>query len=125
MTTIHSPSAEIFNLFDRIIILSDGYTFYNDTPLNASKYLQNLGIKFGKYVNPADWLIKLANDPKAINEDLTLEKLVSDHGVNYRHISQVERTSMFQTNLISKNFIKKSQERSVGFLRQCQLLFVR
>ena len=63
LTTIHSPSSEIFNIFDRIIILSDGYTFYNDSPANASKFLLGLNIKFGKYVNPADWLIKLANDP--------------------------------------------------------------
>ena len=63
MTTIHSPSAEIFNIFDRIIIISDGNTIFNDTPKNASSYLKKLNIKFGKYVNPADWLIKLANGP--------------------------------------------------------------
>jgi hypothetical protein len=76
-----------------------------------------LGIKFGKYVNPADWLIKLANDPQSVNPDLTLQKLVGQNEQGYRHMSQIEKTTMFQTNLVSKNFIKKSQERSVSFAR--------
>lgn len=101
LTTIHSPSSEIFNIFDRIIILSDGYTFYNDKPGKASQYLLGLNIKFGKYVNPADWLIKLANDPQSINADLSLEILVDQYEKRYSHLTKIERATMFQTGLVS------------------------
>ena len=29
IATIHQPSAEIFNIFDRVILLADGFTIYN------------------------------------------------------------------------------------------------
>ena len=28
IATIHQPSGEIFNLFDRLMVLQDGYTIY-------------------------------------------------------------------------------------------------
>ena len=38
IATIHQPSGEIFQLFDRIIFLSEGYVIYNGPPENASVY---------------------------------------------------------------------------------------
>ena len=125
LTTIHSPSAEVFNLFDRIIIISEGHTIFNDTPLNASPFLKKLNIKFGRYVNPADWLIKLANDPQSVNPELTVEKLAELSSKDYRHVSEIERSTMFGTGLVNKNFIRRGRERSVGFFRQFRLLWMR
>ena len=34
LATIHTPSAETFLQFDRCILLSDGYTIYNGSPLH-------------------------------------------------------------------------------------------
>jgi ABC-type multidrug transport system ATPase subunit len=72
LATIHQPSSEIFYTFDRVILLSEGFTIYNGPPSEAKVFLDNLGVKFGKYTNPADVLLKLANDPKLINKDLTI-----------------------------------------------------
>ena len=32
LATIHQPSSELFMIFDRIILLSEGYTVYNGPP---------------------------------------------------------------------------------------------
>lgn len=62
LATIHTPSAETFLQFDRCILLSDGYTIYNGSPLHIRDYFENKGFRFKKYQNLADWLLKIASD---------------------------------------------------------------
>ena len=75
LATIHQPSSEIFYTFDRVIVLADGFTIYNGPTLGVKGYLESLGVKLGKYTNPSDWLLKLANDPTLIQKNLTLKAL--------------------------------------------------
>ena len=44
MATIHQPSSEIFFRFDRVILLSEGYTIYNGPPNRVKEYFENLGL---------------------------------------------------------------------------------
>ena len=75
ITSIHAPSSEIFMKFDKVIVLSDGNQIYNDKPEAVLDYFQSLGHKLGKYVNPADELLKLANCPEKLKENLSVQKL--------------------------------------------------
>ena len=36
--TIHQPQADIFNIFDRVILLSEGYMLYNGPPSQVPEY---------------------------------------------------------------------------------------
>ena len=38
LATIHQPSAALFNVFDRVILLSEGYVIYNGPPSNVQSY---------------------------------------------------------------------------------------
>lgn len=38
LTTIHQPSSEIFTLFDKIIVLSEGNVIFNDSPMTVKTY---------------------------------------------------------------------------------------
>ena len=63
--TIHQPSAEIFNTFDRLLLLQDGFEIYQG-PINSqlAVYLgKELGCHMGKFTNPADYVIKMAQAP--------------------------------------------------------------
>ena len=60
LATIHTPSAETFLQFDRCILLADGYTIYNGSPHVIRQYFEDKGFEFKKYVNLADWLLKVA-----------------------------------------------------------------
>ena len=76
VATIHQPSSELFHRFDRVILLADGRLIYNDKPSKVSEFFQRLaGAQLGRYVNPADSLLKLANQPQSISNDLTHESL--------------------------------------------------
>ena len=62
--------------FDRVIVLCDGNQIYNDKPDMVRQFFNKLGLNFGKYTNPADQLLKLANKPESFSEDLNQEALL-------------------------------------------------
>lgn len=71
--TIHQPSSDMVNLFDRIICMSDGYMVYNGERKQMAHHYNNLGITLPRFTNPADFLIRLAIFPDQFRKDLTLE----------------------------------------------------
>ena len=65
MTTIHQPAADIFFKFDRVILLSEGYTIYNGPPDRVKSYFSDLGLKMNRFSNPADKMSNIASEPIA------------------------------------------------------------
>jgi ABC-type multidrug transport system ATPase subunit len=76
LCSIHQPSYHLFNLFDRVICLSDGHAIYNGPVSEIKSYMEsNIGIVFPKYMNPSDYLIKLAISPYLIHPLLNTDQL--------------------------------------------------
>ena len=61
--TIHQPSSDLFRLMDRVIVLHDGYEIYQGPTLEIMPYLGAMGIKTGRFMNPADFIIKTVQAP--------------------------------------------------------------
>eukprot|EP00116_Pleurobrachia_bachei_P004520 sb/3464782/ len=59
LLTIHQPSAETFGLFDKVILLKDGYTVYQGEPgLALPDFVEAGAVRpSDKYINPADYLL--------------------------------------------------------------------
>ena len=86
-------------------MLADGKTIYHDSPQNVIPFFKKLGKEFGKYKNPADQLLKLANDPKSFDMDMpSLLEQTKDFwkndeirrytGTGYRKTSVVRRANI-------------------------------
>ena len=76
IATIHQPSAPIFFLFDRVIVLSEGYCIYNGTPAGVKDYFSKLGLIMSRYSNPADKLSVIASEPrKLLNKNISIIEL--------------------------------------------------
>jgi hypothetical protein len=65
--TIHQPRSEIWELFDRVVVLSQGSCVFNGETKECLPYFGGLGYPAPPFVNPAEFLIDLV----AINNRVT------------------------------------------------------
>ncbi|KAM1741115.1 hypothetical protein ACFX12_011281 [Malus domestica] len=62
ITTIHQPSSRLYRMFDKVMVLSDGYPIYSGHADRVMEYFGSIGYEVGfNFINPADVLLDLAN----------------------------------------------------------------
>ena len=52
-------------MFDRIILLSEGYNIYCGPPNMVKSYFEQFGLKMARFANPADKLSQIAAEPRS------------------------------------------------------------
>lgn len=60
VVTIHQPRSEIWGLFDRLVLLSEGSPVYSGPLSECLPYFDDLGHGLPAFVNPAEHLVDLA-----------------------------------------------------------------
>jgi hypothetical protein len=72
ITTIHQPRSEIWDLFDRVILLAHGCCVYSGEAKYCIPYFESLGHKLPLFVNPSEFLIDLvAIDNRSPDKEAT------------------------------------------------------
>jgi len=96
-----------------VIILASGHTIYNASTKNKdiTQFFEQIDVSFGKYSNPSDSLLKLANAPKKLNEDLTIPGLESicmrDNLALSQHANDNFASNIRDMNKRQTNFCKQ------------------
>ena len=63
--TIHQPRADIFKLFDQLLLMSAGETMYFGPIAGIYPYFSDAGLPCDPGVNPADFIVDLTHSPEA------------------------------------------------------------
>ncbi|PKC56256.1 hypothetical protein RhiirA1_501347, partial [Rhizophagus irregularis] len=59
---VHQPSSEVFELFDKLMVMADGHMVYFGERAGAVDYLTDQGYKCPPNFNPANYALELLND---------------------------------------------------------------
>ncbi|KAJ8760424.1 hypothetical protein K2173_015091 [Erythroxylum novogranatense] len=70
VTSMHQPSSRVYQMFDSVLLLSEGRCLYFGKGSQAMDYFRTVGFSPSFPMNPADFLLDLANGvcPDASNE---------------------------------------------------------
>ncbi|KAL0369186.1 UNVERIFIED_CONTAM: ABC transporter G family member 25 [Sesamum calycinum] len=61
VTSVHQPSSRVYQIFDELLVLSEGRCMYLGKGREAMGYFESIGFSPSFPMNPADFLLDLAN----------------------------------------------------------------
>ncbi|KAI8801457.1 putative ABC transporter [Cladochytrium replicatum] len=79
VASIHQPSTATFELFDKLILLSQGKTVYNGAVSDLPTYFSESGYPIPTYTNPAEFILDVVNTDFARDPEEGLNRLKALH----------------------------------------------
>ncbi|XP_054810535.1 ABC transporter G family member 14-like isoform X2 [Prosopis cineraria] len=144
VTTIHQPSSRLYHMFDKVVVLSEGRCIYNGPASAAMEYFSSIGFSTSITLNPADFLLDLANgiapDPEHASEQsegleqerkLTREALISAYDKNIAPKLKLEISNSrmdiysFNKHASSRNDPTKAEQWCTSWWYQFKVLLQR
>ena len=111
--TIHQPGFKIFNVFDRLILMSEGEFVYQGKAKNSVLYFSNIGFVCSLLINPPDFFMKIlfikVRNFLTINEENHLQILIS----NYKHF-ELSNNKPKKKNLTEIDFHLKKRNTTMA-----------
>ncbi|GMH16097.1 hypothetical protein Nepgr_017938 [Nepenthes gracilis] len=107
IASIHQPSSEVFELFDRLYLLSAGKTVYFGQASEAYEFFAQAGFPCPALRNPSDHFLR------CINSDFDRVKATLKGSMKLRFEANddpLEKTTTAEANRVLMNFYAKSQQ---------------
>ncbi|KAG7371928.1 ABC transporter [Nitzschia inconspicua] len=123
--TIHQPASEIFNAFDRLILMNKGRVMYQGLVEDVPSYFRKRNHPLPKNYNPADWIMNVAqaNTMQKLDEDGFFPKDTRDLPEPFAET--VEGKDELGITLTEHHLEKDFDARPPGVFTQVRMLFTR
>ncbi|KAK4493225.1 hypothetical protein RD792_017905 [Penstemon davidsonii] len=147
--TIHQPSSRLFYMFHKVLLLSEGNIIYFGKGSNALDYFSSVGFAPSVAMNPAEFLLDLANgiltddsweDETSIKHTLVCAyrenlservklEVSSDHdqvhdSIDDKKLKRWSNTWWQQSYVLFRRGLKERKHESFSVLKIAQVLFV-
>lgn len=133
--TIHTPSALLFEMFDHVYALADGYCIYQGSSANLVPFLKELDLACPGSYTPSDFLLELASGEYGAQNHRLREKIGNGNVAVYRKSPEIifnEESSLendfivseYATSfcqqfyhLLKRNFLMNSRDKTLSLMR--------
>ncbi|PKC59843.1 hypothetical protein RhiirA1_31738 [Rhizophagus irregularis] len=123
---IHQPSSQVFESFDKLMLMADGHMVYFGERAGVVDYLADQGYKCHPNFNPADYILELLND------NTIKQKLINGYAHSIRDdptgkqaiekYSRRSRTDNQLSNTILNAPVTSTRRWEATFLQQVSIL---
>ncbi len=122
--TIHQPASEIFNAFDRLILMNKGRVMFQGLVEDVPVYFKERNHPLPKNYNPADWIMNVAqaNPIDQLNEDGFFPK--DERDLPPAYTEAVDGKDELGIT-ITEHHVEGIDTRQVGIPTQLMMLFKR
>lgn len=118
--TIHQPSYDIFNMFDRLVLMQGGKFIYQGKAIDSIEYFNQTGFEIPKLINPPEYYMKIlrVEDRNHLSDDeikikTALQENYKTHEKSiWNEINPITENDLYSTE---ENF-QSSLTKSVGWL---------
>ncbi|GAB1611351.1 hypothetical protein Ahia01_001422500, partial [Argonauta hians] len=83
LATIHQPSSQIFHMFSKLLVLSNGQIVYHGDAKNSLSVFSQCGLHCAEHYNPADFILDVVQDQSQGVLKLIEQAQETDHNSAY------------------------------------------
>ena len=123
--TIHQPASEIFNSFDRLILMNKGRVMYQGPVTNVPTYFEERGHPNPPHYNPADWIMNVAQSIPIPELDQTGFFPKDERDLVAAFTEKVEGKDELGVTLTVHHASADFDDKQVGIVTQVRMLFTR
>ncbi|GAB9475706.1 Atp-binding protein [Globisporangium polare] len=129
IATIHQPSPEIFALFDKLYLLSDGAPVFHGNAQDVVPYFDALGYQCPSFMNPSDYFMRQlvvmdkSSDPEGVKRLQFLKDAWTEHHGEQERLPGDNGEGAFTNHPSSSDSTSQHfQDVRLGALRQIPVL---
>ena len=110
VTVIHQPRSSIYDMFDKLLLLSESHAIYLGPARDACAYFEGMGHVCPQFFNPADFFLDiLSPDVRTPEREQTTQKRIAD-------FAEVWLSAAAQRNIRTNSEIQK--DTTLGEIKQ-------